>query len=130
MIDIELTLSITLKQKTELLDLFLELEHHMVTFINDQSLGNNQNLQLFLSSYYQYDVFPYHTVADSKFIILDIIQVLNQTPLQMMPALQLFEKLCVTLEIFIKKLIIDIVTYNILYQHLKIIQLMIQLYNI
>ncbi|WP_222127667.1 collagen-like repeat preface domain-containing protein [Bacillus thuringiensis] len=117
------TIPVTSAQQTALTNYFAAIQSASTAFINDPSATNNQNLQNLMYSFYNYflsnySTFPYNDVAYSQYIMLDVVQTLNQTPVSLAQVSQVLQELVLTLQTFAQLIIVDPATYNIWLQNL------------
>ncbi|WP_144519661.1 collagen-like repeat preface domain-containing protein, partial [Bacillus thuringiensis] len=117
------SIPITSAQQTALTNYFAALQSASTAFINDPSATNNQNLQNLMYSFYNYflsnySTFPYNDVAYSQYIMLDVVQTLNQTPVSLAQVSQVLQELVFNLQSFVQLIIVDTTTYNTWLQNL------------
>ncbi|MEB9686011.1 collagen-like repeat preface domain-containing protein, partial [Bacillus anthracis] len=100
------TISTTHQQAVALLNFSTALQQEATAFFENPTPANNQNLQNLFNQLYPYllQEFPYQAIAASEFILLQVMPLFNQSPLDFGKIAQLLQQLYGTLERFVNEL--------------------------
>ncbi|OPD49463.1 collagen-like repeat preface domain-containing protein, partial [Bacillus anthracis] len=100
------TVSTTHQQAVALLNFSTALQQEATAFFENPTPANNQNLQNLFNQLYPYllQEFPYQAIAASEFILLQVMPLFNQSPLDFRKIAQLLQQLYGTLERFVNEL--------------------------